>query len=144
MPPEHEKVNSAPPGAQQHQREPVDVLVGARRALGMGDGRRELRRVEDDRVERFAARRATRASVWLTSASTASWRAASKPLRATLAAAAPSAGADESIADHVRRAAGERGDAEAAGVAVAVEHALDSRSGAPRSANSLRLSRWSR
>ena len=55
MPPEHENVNSAPPGAQQHEREAVDVLVGARRALGVGGGRRELRRVEHDRVEAAAA-----------------------------------------------------------------------------------------
>ena len=51
MPPEQEKVKSAPPGAKQQEREPVDVLVGARGAIGMGDGRRELGRVEDDRVE---------------------------------------------------------------------------------------------
>ena len=63
MPPEQEKVNSAPPGAQQHQRQAVDVLVGARRALGVGDGRRELRRVEDDRVEAAAALRGRRAAL---------------------------------------------------------------------------------
>ena len=54
MPPEHEKVNSAPPGRSSMQREPVDVLVGAGGALGVGDGRRELGRVEDDRVEAAA------------------------------------------------------------------------------------------
>ena len=40
---------------EQRQREPVDVLVGARRALGVGDRRRELGRIEDDRVEAAGA-----------------------------------------------------------------------------------------
>ena len=41
-----------PAGLQQHQRQPVDVLVGARGAVGVRRRRRELRRVEHDHVER--------------------------------------------------------------------------------------------
>src|SRR6185503_12917379 len=40
---------------QQLQREQVDVLVGACGVLRQGRGRRELRRVEDDEIERAAA-----------------------------------------------------------------------------------------
>ena len=123
MPPEQENVASSPPGAQQLQREQVDVLVGARRALRVRGGRRELGRIEHDEVERGAL---------VAQPPQLGEDVRLEPLRALAAA---SAGLSATFSrrerqrvgravdrSHVRRAAGERGQREAAGVAERIQH----------------------
>jgi hypothetical protein len=54
MPPRAAEGQQQPARRQQLQRQAVDVLVGARRALGVGGGGRELGRVQHDGVEALA------------------------------------------------------------------------------------------
>ena len=124
MPPEQEKVKSAPPGRSSRKREPVDVLVGARRALGVRRGRRQLRRIENDRVE--ALLRIEQSAQSLVDIGIA--RLVARRIEAVQrhVRRRPRERRSGRIdADDVSCAAGERGDAEAAGVAIAVEDARE-------------------
>ena len=110
-----------PARAQQLEREQVDVLVGARRRLGMRGGRRELGRVEDDQVE-LAARVAQAAQLAEhVAVDPFAPRGRSLALRRSHRASR-SASAELSMARTDGRRRRARCDAEAAGVAEAVEH----------------------
>ena len=127
-PPEQENVASRPPGREQLEREQVDVLVGARRAFARA---RRSARTSADRARRGRTARARSRSVRRCAKTSAcdeldlrrhraGWRRGSR-------ARSSSASAELSIGDDARRAAGERGDGEAAGVAEAVEHVAPAR-----------------
>jgi hypothetical protein len=130
MPPEQREGEQQAAGRQQHEGQAVDVLVGARGAFGMRCVGANLGG-SSTMASKRSPRSSMRAQVWLTSASSAVWRAASKPFSATCAVGTGQRRRRRIDAGHVARAAGQRRDAEAAGVAVAVQHALASRSGAP-------------